>query len=1083
MTEERRIVTVLFADVAGSTALGEQIDPEDMRTLLARFYSIAREVIAAHGGTLEKFIGDAVMAVFGLPQAHGDDAERAVSAALEIRDQVREDSSLSPHFAIRTGVNTGEVVAARDRSAGDFLVTGDAVNVAARLQQGADPWMVLCGERTIHAAARGFVFGTVAEVSAKGKPGGVRAAPVISPRPTAVPARIPLIGRDADLAQLELVARRAFGERRPFLVSLVAPAGTGKTRLLEEFLDTLSDLAPRVTVAIAQCLPYGQRLTYWPLRAVLFRLVGLPEDAPPETVRAGVHAWVQAQGIPSPQRVGDLLAATIGVGEAEVVDQAALFAAWRTIVETAARQTPLVLVFEDLHWSSDSLLDLVEFVMQPRGDAPVVMIALARPELLDRRPAWGGGRRNSISLALEPLSDDAVARLVTHLLGGSVPQIADRVVARAEGNPFYAGEIVRSLMDRVPTLEDSTAIERALTVLPDTVQATVLARLDLLPPNERRVVQLGAVFGRAFSIPGVAAIAPDLTAGIEGLTDLLVAKDLIRPSDTDRFTFRHILIREVAYQTLPRSERAHLHAAAGRWLEEQAGGREEALAELIAYHYREAATLLGMLRAGDAARADIRQKAVRWLVRAADLASAGAAFLEAQNHLRSAIELADPDALPELYEYLGNVTVGDAGAEAFREALRQAREAGRSPDQQLRVIGSLLILLTRWQGTLGTRPSEEEMSRLRADGRSLLEQATDERAVATFLIGEAFFPFWRSASGAHSTSAELDQAEASVRRGLEIATRLDDARLRSTALDGVGSLAQERGAWEDSRRAAQQRLEFQDRLDLVERTDAYAMVANSAVLEGDLGQADEATAAGLAVLLPGQVIVGALHLVVWRSYAAMLRGTWDEAILIGDRARQLWLESGLASTAFAVHGFIAALDVARARQDERRVELYREVLEAILRSIRPGHRAQRLRPYLSSDLEKLEAQLIRRFDFTYTPSPIIALERALALCADWQYALSPEIIRPFIEFAAACGCRILEGQARRVLGLALRNPDELGRALTLFERSRAVPYAARVRCERALLAGDNDELAVGLKILEGLGDLDQIGRIEQALRK
>src|SRR5579864_1673107 len=278
-TEERRIVTILFADMAGSTALGEQLDPEELRRLLARYYRIARESVQQHGGTVEKFIGDAVMAVFGLPTAHGDDPDRAVAAALAMRERIRDDAQLKDRLAIRFGVSTGEVVASRDQSAGDFLITGDATNVAARLQQAAEPWAILASDRTVRAA-NNFEFGDEIEVDAKGKSAPVAAHLVIGPRKAKAQRRVrlPLIGRGNDLAQLQLVARRAVGEKRPSMVSVIAPAGVGKTRLVEEFLDWLPSLAPNAVVATAQCLPYGQQLTYWPMRQVLFTLTGHGEE-------------------------------------------------------------------------------------------------------------------------------------------------------------------------------------------------------------------------------------------------------------------------------------------------------------------------------------------------------------------------------------------------------------------------------------------------------------------------------------------------------------------------------------------------------------------------------------------------------------------------------------------------------------------------------------------------------------------------------------------------------------------------------------------------------------------------------------
>ena len=1076
MAEERRLVTVLFADMTGSTALGETRDPEDVRALLARYYGIAREVVSTHGGTLEKFIGDAVMAVFGLPQAHGDDAQRAMSAALEIRDRVRADPKLGPQQAVRIGVNTGEVVATRDSAASDFLITGDAVNVAARLQQTAEPWTIMCGERTARAARDRFTLGHSVEVDVRGKQQPVQARPLLGRAAETVLSRFPLIGRDDDLAQLELVARRAFGDRRPFLVSLIAPAGTGKTRLVEEFLQRLPSLAPDATVAIAQCLPYGQRVTYWPLRALLVRLIGLKEEAAPETVREEIRAWLQDHGVESPERVADLLAATIGAGEPEVIDRPALFAAWRTAIEVAGRRAPLVLVFEDLHWSSDSLLDLVEFMMQPRGDAAVLMIALTRPELLDRRSGWGGGRRNYVAMSLEPLSDDSVAQLVRHAVGATAPQIVERVVARAEGNPFFASEIVQSIRERVSSLGDVAAVEHALATLPDTIQATILARLDLLEPAERRILQLGAVFGRAFRTAEIAALGPELAPDADALMDRLVQKDLIRPSTGDTFAFRHILIREVAYQTLLRAERADLHAAAARRLEGRAGGREDALAELIAYHFREAATLTSAARSASLGADEIRRKAVSWLKRAADVAAAGAATAEAARHLRAAIELAPTDDLPELQERLGDVSGGDGGADAYRVALRLCRELGRPADQELRILGSLLIRYMRFQGTVGNRPSTEEIRQLRADGRALLSEARDERAIASFLIADGFYPFWR---GAQTTAPDIAEAEASTGRGLAIADRLDDPRLKSAALDALTCCAQARGAWAQARRFSLERLAFEDRLDLHERLDAYTMVAWASALLGDLVQADRATASALGLFQSGQVHWWGLHSASWRAYALTLLGRWDDALAVAEHARKIWAEGGLIPAAYCVHGFIAALDVARARHDGHLVDRYRAVLDEILKHFATDSLFGRLRPYGTGDIDTLEAEVVRGFG-TFPRARQQLVERTLSLCADLGRALAPDTIRPIVESAVADGLALLEAQARRALGIAERDAAELTRALAIFEGARAMPYAARVRCERALLTGDQGELEAGMRVLEALGDVDQLARMERA---
>jgi predicted ATPase/class 3 adenylate cyclase len=1075
MSEERRIVAILFADVTGSTELGDSVDPEDVRALLARYYAIAKEVVDAYGGIVEKFIGDAVMAVFGLPQAHGDDVPRALSAALELRERIRADPALGERVPVRLGVSAGEVVATRDTSGGDFLITGDAVNIAARLQQAAEPWTILCSERAAHAAGAAFTFRPAIGVEAKGKRAPIQASVLIGRAEVPTPERLPLIGRETDLAYLELLARRSLTERRPFLVSLIAPAGTGKTRLVEEFLERLPRLSPDATVAVAQCLPYGQRLTYWPLRSVLFRLAGVGEQADPPTIRVQILRWLVELGVGHPETAAELLAATVGAGESEITDRTALLGAWRSSVEAAARRSPVVLVFEDLHWSSDSLLDLVEFVMQPRGDAAVLMIALTRPELLDRRPGWGGGRQNYASLALEPLTDAETAILIGRLLKTRAPEITARIVARAEGNPFYAGELVRSVMERIAGPDDVAGVERALATLPDTVQATVLARLDLLAPHERRVLQIGAVFGRAFREAGIAALASDLEPALDGVVDQLLAKDLVRPAGADGFAFRHILIREVAYQTLTRAERAQFHAAAGEWLERDAAGRGDALAELIAYHYREAATLGSTSDRSPAPQDSIREKAVRWLARAADVTAAGAATFETVRHLRGAIDLADDENLPELYERLGDVTA-EAGisVDAYLQALRLCRERSRPAAQRLRVLASLLTLYMRFQGSVERRPSAEEMEQLFGEGEALLAEVDDERTVARFLIAKGFLPFWLEAP---ATAATIAEAEAYARRGLEIAARLRDARLQSVALDALASCAIRRRDWRQAREFTRRRLAFEDRLDLTERIDAHSVAAWAACQLGNLDEAIDTAASGLALLHASQVPAQALHLVTWQIYALTLRGLWDDALAAGERGFRLWNEANRFSAGFAVRGFAAALDVARGRRENRLIERYREVIGGILQQLpADAHFARRFEALLLGDLKALDADVVRSFDLLPFDESV---ERALSFSSDRRYPLDVDLTRAIVGFAEPLGHQVLEAQARRAVGIASGDPQELVRALAIFERIGATPYAARARCEHALLIRDEREFAVGTRALEAIGDVDQLARLEQ----
>ncbi len=1064
MAEERRVVTILFADVAGSTALGETLDPEDARVLLRRYYDLARDTVTEYGGIMEKFIGDAVVAVFGFPQTHDDDPQRALSTALALRERVRSDTALGDRLPIRIGINTGEVVAARESATGDFPLTGDAVNVAARLQTAAEPWGILCGERTAASARGAFEFGPALTIEARGKSQPV---PVLSlvgrvSRPP-LARRTAMIGRDADLQQLELVARRALQEHRPFLVSIIAPAGVGKTRLLEEFLERLPSIEPRTTVAIAQCLPYGQRLTYWPLRSVLYRLIGVPDDAKPHTLRAAIRSWLDGSGLEAADREVELLAATVGAGETEVMDRSALLAAWRTFFEIAARRAPLILVFEDLHWSSDSLLDLFEFVMQPRGELPLLMIALTRPELLDRRPTWGGGRRNYMSISLEPLSDADTAKLVNELLAGSSMELVDRIVQHAEGNPFFAGELVRAVVERPAGHE-----------LPDTVQATVLARLDLLTPEERRTIQLGSVFGRAFRLAGIQALQPDLDA-LEDVADRLIDKDLIRPGAADTFTFRHILFREVAYQTLTRAERGRLHAAAAAWVEGLAADREDALAELIAYHYREAALILTAQRPNQADTEQIRKKAAAWLSRAAEVAAAAAASLEGSRHLRSAIELADAARLPDLYQRLAEMAEsGDLVVEAYQTALRLCREQGRAPTQELQILAGLLTWYMRFQGSVSNRLPEEAMVALRKDGRALATRVTDDRTLASYLAAEGFVPFWLRGGTRSATAEEIAAAEESASKALEIARHLDDPKLQSVALDALAGAAQDQDDWRRSREFARQRLAFQDRLGVEEKIDAHSMVAWGSALLGDLEDAAQVSARGLAQVQPGQYPSWTLHLVSWRIYSLTLLGRWDEALTVAERARQLWHETGRSAAGYATFGFMAAMDIARARQDQNLLLLFGEIIGVITAAFPEGTQNRQWLGYGSLDLAAVE-HTVERFNDVQK----VRFERALSLLVDHDRRPPVEALLPALELSHEHGFVIVEAQVERAVGRIRSDVKRLGRSIALFERAGAEPYAARVRCERALLTDDRAEMEAGLAVLERLGDGEQIVRFER----
>jgi hypothetical protein len=963
-------------------------------------------------------------------------------------------------------VATGEVVASRDVAPGDFLVTGDAVNVAARLQQQAAPWEILVTDRALRAAGPSFGSGPLMSVTLKGRQAVVRAARLLG-RASWSRRRTPFFGRDEELARLDAIAERALGDRRPSRVTLLAPAGVGKSRLLEEFLTHVPELAPEALVLTAQCLPYGQRLTYWPLRALLLRLLDQGDAATADEVTASGAAWLRAAGVADADRIAALLATTIGLGGAEANDPPDLHAAWRATIEAAARRRPLLIVLEDLHWSSTSLLDLLESALEPHGRSPVLTIALARPELHERARSWSAAGRDHLSLWLEPLEAPAITELVHHLLGGASEDVVHGVVARSEGNPFFAVELTRSILDQHRSARDVRANDPAVVALPDTVQATVLARIDLLPAVAARALRVAAVLGRSFRASGIAVVSGDAGDGVDVALELLVARDLLRWTETDELAFRHMIIREVAYGTLTRAERARLHAAAGTWLEAQ-GGASDAFAELIAYHFREASTLA--TAATDVDAETVRAKAVTWLRRAAEQAFSAAAHVEAVAHLRSAIALAEGDTVADLYERLGDAFTSTEAADAYRKALDLRRAAHRPADEQLRALAGILHVNFRSGGMGVPRGTYDGIVALRGTGRELLAQTTGDRAAALFLAADAFYPFWRRrTAGTAPPSEEVDAAERDAQSALDIAERIGDLALVSMALDGVGAALMLRGRFEESRELARRRIAMGDRIPVIERLDAYGLATWLSYWIGDLAEAVRVSAEGLPLAGLDRAPAWAMNLISWRTLSLARRGLWDAALEAGDRARELWLASGRPAMTYALPGQIAALAVAQARHDEARFATYREMVDEIRRHV--GDRSPHSLPFTSDDADDLD-HYVRDLDRRAPES----MELALGLASD---AGRPAAARFAERLAAAEEYRpfpLLQAEIHRALGLARSDGDELAAALSIFERCGAAPAAARARCERAIALGSRAEMDAGLAALTEIGDLAGIER-------
>jgi class 3 adenylate cyclase/tetratricopeptide (TPR) repeat protein len=574
----RKTVTIVFCDVTESTRLGETLDPESHRRLMSRYFEEMRGAIERHGGTVEKFIGDAVMAVFGVPTVHEDDALRAVRAAAEMRERLRElNSELEETFGLtlemRIGVNTGEVVAG-DPEAGHHLVTGDAVVVAKRLEEAAPPGQILLGKATYPLVSHAVDAGPLETFPAKGKREDVPSRRLAEVRAgeSAIARRfdIPVVGRERELRTLEAELERTERERSCRLLTLLGPAGIGKSRLAQELRAVAGD---RATVLTGRCLPYGEGITFWPLSGVVRSAGG--EDAVRRTLDEDDDGRLAAEH----------LLAGIGATEGSASTEETFWGA-RRYVEALARERPVVLSFEDLHWAEPTFLDLVDYLAGWVHDAPLLILCLARPELLERRPAWSAPRENATILSLSPLSDSAAEQLLAGIAGsGLSPEAKARIADAGEGNPLF--------LEQLAAMAVESGGEGALAV-PPSIQAVISERLDRLPRDERTVIECAAVAGKQFLRGAVADICPipQRTAVAPALREL-VRKGLVRPDASlpgrdDGYRFGHVLIRDVAYEAMPKELRAELHERFPDWIEENAGERALELEEIAAYHLEQA---------------------------------------------------------------------------------------------------------------------------------------------------------------------------------------------------------------------------------------------------------------------------------------------------------------------------------------------------------------------------------------------------------------------------------------------------------------------------------------------------------------
>jgi predicted ATPase/class 3 adenylate cyclase len=614
---ERKLATVLFVDLVDSTALVAGADPEVVRRRVQTYFERVSHCVTTHGGIVEKFAGDAVMAAFGIPQAHEDDAERAVRAGLAMLDSVHE-----LELEARIGIESGEVVA--DESDSTFA-TGEAVNVAARLQQAAEPGQVLLGPGAHRLTLGRVEVEDLGPVELKGLEREIWAWRALSGRSEEVREthQAPLVGRDAELDLLQNTYDRALRDRRAHLFTIFGDAGVGKSRLAREFSQAMEG----ATVLSGRSLPYGEGVTYWPLAEMVKCAAGIVDDDPLDVAIEKLRAFCEDEV------VADLLGLASGVLEAVQAERSQQEIAWaaREWAQRVAQEQPLVLVFEDIHWAEEPLLELIEHLVTWVREAPLLVITLARPELLDIRPAWGGGRVRATSIELEPLGPSESEELLDALGGTLDPSDRQALLAKTEGNPLFVEETVRMLAEE----GSSEGIGR----IPDTLQALIAARIDRLAPEAKALLQRAAVIGRVFWEGALERLSPELDSLEESLDDLRLREFVL---DEERssirgekaYKFKHVLIREVAYSGLSKSARAEHHARFAEWLKERAG---EELLEIRAFHLDRATALLAEL--DGAAPLELQREAAEALTEAGLRAFAREANRTGRQHFVRALEL------------------------------------------------------------------------------------------------------------------------------------------------------------------------------------------------------------------------------------------------------------------------------------------------------------------------------------------------------------------------------------------------------------------------------------------------------------
>jgi class 3 adenylate cyclase/tetratricopeptide (TPR) repeat protein len=909
MAVTRKTVTVLFCDITDSTPLGEQLDPEALRHVMERYFEEMRSVVERHSGVVEKFIGDAVMAVFGIPQLHEDDALRAVRTATEMRealaalnDELRRDRGIE--LGVRIGLDTGEVVAG-NATAGQALVTGPAVVLAQRLESAAQPGEILIGQATQRLVREAAVVEPLQPFEVKG-----RSAPVSAFRLLAVvagagafPRRFgaELVGRKRELAALEQAFERALSERTCQLATIVGTAGVGKSRLAAELVSTLEGRARTVT---GRCLPYGEGITYWPLTEVVKQAAGITLVFSPEEARQRIATLVE--GEEEAARIAELVAGAIGLAETEGSNKEVSWA-FRRLLEALASAAPLLVLFEDVHWAEPTFLDLVQHVAEHARE-PILLVCLTRPELLEERPDWGGGE----TIALEPLEQEEGARLVENLLGRS--ELARKIAEAGEGNPLFLEETVAMLVDEGALRRQDggwVADQLGTIVVPPTIQALLAARLDRLASGESVVIGRAAVIGAVFHRSALEELSGNGELGTHLVK--LTAKQLLQEAPSsfagdEAFRFRHILIRDAAYERLSKATRADLHERYAAWLRRVVGERAAEFEEIIGYHLEQAfrhREELGPVTEHHRALA----------LDAGELLGAAGRRAFDRDDMTAAVKLLDRavalltdqhPARPELMRELSGAfwAVGElARAESLLDGVLAA--AAAAGDRQV----EWLAVLERESRRHMIQPDATagELHEVTTQAIRVFEELRDDTGLARA---------WRSLSWVPRSRGHFAIAEDAIERALHYALQAGDAREEARSVDSLcTTLLLGPAPAEDAVRRCQSLLEGARGNRLLEASVATAL-AGLRAMRGDF---DEARALCARAERIYEDLGLRLPLIAWTEIVGFVE------LLAGDAAaaeavlrRGYALLSGAETTSLGAFqaGLLAVPVLAQGRYDE-----------------------------------------------------------------------------------------------------------------------------------------------------------------------